>query len=91
MSLKPTQPGVSIDINCAYVRPAKLGETIEISLFFVFIKISIVNPHTHCFLFILVLVGTSLKSGKTLALADVSIRRKDDKKLVAVGRHSKQI
>lgn len=40
---------------------------------------------------IIKIVGTSLKSGKSLALADVSIRRKSDQKLVAVGRHSKQI
>jgi len=66
MSLKPTHPGLSIEISATYLNVAKVGDKLRV-------------------------VAQALKVGRTIAVADVTIRRADDDVIVAVGKHTKHI
>jgi acyl-coenzyme A thioesterase 13 len=37
------------------------------------------------------IVSTSLKNGRTIALADVTIRRASDDAIIAIGKHTKHV
>lgn len=85
MSLRPTSPGVSIDLNTSFMSAGQNAVAGCADFFLTLCSYAVSGQIGEE----VTILASVLKFGKSLSFSDVAIRRTSDNALLAVGRHTK--